>query len=324
MSSIIPNPHDRFFRASMSNPRVALQFVEKHIPLHIAAKIDKGSLQMMPGNFIEDLQEWKTDLLFKVTFQGTFGYIYLLVEHQRKSEQLMPLRMLEYVTKIIRMHLQENGEGPLPLVYPCVLYNGSEPYVHTTDVFELFQDPDFAREIFLKPFQLIDLTQLSDDDLKKESLLGIMEILLKHAFARDTISLIRKISDLLQQADKMQEVELLRESAEYVFQTTKDNLSKHAVLNEFKKHLSPPTQKNIMTLAEAFVEEGRQEGMQKSRQEERQKFRSLLIKQLKNRFPNQVTAHYLNLIQEADSDKLFYWCEKLITAMSVEEVFSCL
>ena len=314
MPSIIQNPHDRFFRASMSNPRVALQFIEKHIPPHIAAKIDKDSLQLMPGNFIEDLQEWKTDLLYKVTFEGTPGYIYLLIEHQRQSDRLMPLRMLEYMTKIVRMHLQKNKNSPLPIVYPCVLYNGSEPYPHATDLFKLFQDPGFAREIFLKPFQIIDLTQLSDDDLKKESLLGIMEMLLKYAFARDTVALIRNINDLLQHADKMREVELLRESAEYVFQTTKDNLSRHEVLNEFKRHLSPPTQKNIMTLAEAFVEEGRQEGRQEG-------MKKLLFKQLERRFPNQVTSNHLQLIEGADSDSLSLWGEKLMDASSIEEVF---
>lgn len=321
MTAIVQTPHDRFFRTSMSNPRVALQFIEKHIPVHIAAKIDKDSLQLMPGSFIEDLQEWKTDLLYKVTFQGTPGYVYLLIEHQRKPERLMPLRILEYVTKIIRTHLRENGNSSLPLVYPCVLYNGAEPYSYTTDLFELFQDSGLAREIFLKPFQLVDLTQLSDDDLKKESLLGLMEMLLKYAFARDTVSLIRKIRDLLQQADKMQEVELLRESAQYVFQTSKDDLSKHEVLNEFKKHLSPSTQENIMTLAEAFVEEGRQEGMQKGMQKERQKFRSLLLKQLEKRFPNKITSNHLQLLEEADSESLSLWGEKLIDATSIEEVF---
>lgn len=314
MSSVIQNPHDRFFRASMGNPRLAQQFIEKHIPPQIAEKIDAGSLQLIPGNFIEDLQEWKTDLLFTVNFQGAPGYIYLLIEHQRNPDQLMPLRMLEYAIKIIRTHLKKNGNVPLPLVYPCVLYNGFETYPHTTDLFELFQDPDFAREIFLKPFQLIDLTQFSDNDLKKESLLGIMEMLLKYAFARDTIALIKNISDLLQHADKMKEVELLRESAEYVFQTTKDNLSKHEVLNEFKRHLSPPTQKNIMTLAEAFVEEGRQEGRQEG-------VRKLLLKQLERRFPNQVTFNHLQLIEEADSESLSLWGEKLIDADSIEEIF---
>ena len=230
MASIIPNPHDRFFRAAMSNPRVARQFITKHIPLQIAAKIDDGSLQLMPGDFIEDLQEWKTDLLFKANFQGTPGYIYLLVEHQRRPERLMPLRMFEYACKIIRKHVEESREELLPFVYPVVFYNGSKPYPYTTDFFELFTDPGFARELLLKPFQLIDLTQFADDDLKKASLLGIIELLLKYAYARDTVSIIKNIGALLQQADKMKEFELLRESAEYVFQTRNDDLFKHEIL----------------------------------------------------------------------------------------------
>ena len=226
----------------------------------------------------------------------------------------MPLRMLEYVTKIIRKYLQENGDGPLPLVYPCVLYNGSRAYSYTTDLFDLFQNPEMARKIFLKPFQLIDLTQLADDDLKKESLLGIMEMLLKYVFVRDTISLVKGIADLLQQADQMKEVELLRESAQYVFQTSREELSRSEVLNEFKKHLSPLTQKNIMTLAEAWIEEGRQEGRQEGMQK-------LFLKQLRRRFPDQVTFNHLQLIEEADSDSLSLWGEKLIDADSIEEVF---
>ena len=148
-----------------------------------------------------------------------------------------------------------------------------------------------------------------------------MEMLLKYAFARDTIALIRNISDFLQQADRMKEVELLRESAQYVFQTRKDDLSRSEILNEFKRHLSSSTQKNIMTLAEAWIEEGRQEGLQKGLQEGLQKFRSLLLKQLTLRFPNQVTSNHLQLIEEADSDSLSLWIEKLIDASSIEEVF---
>ena len=125
--------------------------------------------------------------------------------------------------------------------------------------------------------------------------------------------MVKSIADLLQQAEKMKEFELLRESAQYVFQTRKDDFSKSEILNEFKRHLSPPTQKNIMTLAEAWIEEGRQEGLQK--------FRSLLVKQLERRFSNQITSNHLQLIEEADSESLSLWGEKLIDASSIEEVF---
>ena len=72
-----------------------------------------------------------------------------------------------------------------------------------------------------------------------------------------------------------------------------------------------------MTIAEAFVEEGRQEG----RQEECKKFCSLLRKQLERHFPNQITSNHLELIEEADSESLSLWIEKLIDAHCIEEVF---
>ncbi|MBX9578009.1 MAG: hypothetical protein K2W97_05995 [Chthoniobacterales bacterium] len=76
-----------------------------------------------------------------------------------------------------------------------------------------------------------------------------------------------------------------------------------------------------MTLTEAWIEEGRQEGLHKGLQEGLQKFRSLLVKQLERRFPNQVTSNHLQLIKEADSESLSLWGEKLIDASSIEEVF---
>ena len=215
--------------------------------------------------------------------------------------------------KIIRADLKEKkekGNGLLPLVYPCVFYNGSEPYSHTTDIFELFEDPALARKIFLQPFQLIDLTQVPDEDLKKQPLLGTIQLLLKHAFTRDIIAFVQSISDLLKQAEKLKEFEILHESAHYLFQTNKDGVLRYDILNEFKKHLSPSTQKNIMTIAEAFVEEGRQEGLRK-----------LLLRQIERRFPNQITSNQLQLIEQADSDDLALWGERLMDATSIAEIF---
>jgi hypothetical protein len=40
-------------------------------------------------------------------------------------------------------------------------------------------------------------------------------------------------------------------------------------------------------------------------------------------FPHYVTPHYLRLIENAESDQLFYWTERLATSSSIEEVFSC-
>lgn len=70
------------------------------------------------------------------------------------------------------------------------------------------------------------------------------------------------------------------------------------------------------------LQEGRQEGRQEGLQEGLQKFRASLDKQIRCRFPHEVTAEHLRLINDADSDTLSIWAERLIEAKSIDEVFS--
>ena len=49
---------------------------------------------------------------------------------------------------------------------------------------------------------------------------------------------------------------------------------------------------------------------------------SLLTKQLKRRFPHDVTEHYLHLLEEADSNTLSMWVENLMDAKKIDEVFA--
>lgn len=61
--------------------------------------------------------------------------------------------------------------------------------------------------------------------------------------------------------------------------------------------------------------EGRQEGRQEG-------IRMLLDKQIRRRFPNTVTAKHLHLINDADTNTLALWAEKLIEAATIDEVFT--
>ena len=234
---VVLTPHDLFFRKVMKNSLAAEEFIKTHFPPSIAAAIDPGSLELTDSSFIDkDFNEYRTDILYKALFKGIPGYIHLLIEHQRKADPLMPLRMLEYTTQICRRELAATGGHQLPLVYPCVIYNGEKPYCYTTDIFEMFQDPTLAREIFLKPFTLIDLPSIPDNDLKKKPLIGMLEMHLKYANTRDTFAFIKKIVDLLHQVEAMNQLDIILAGAYYLFQTNKNGISKDEILEEFKRH----------------------------------------------------------------------------------------
>ena len=328
-----PTPHDHFFRASITNPRVALEFLQRHLPSKISKLLDLDSLKLHSETFVdEELQKSIADALYSVNFQGKSGYVYFLIEHQSQAQLLMPLRLFEYFIKIFRMHLKKYKTNQLPLIYPFVIYNGEEAYRYTTDFFELFEDPKLAREMIFQPFDLIDLTQVDDNDLKKLPLIGMMEFFLKHARARDLLAESCKtfIKFFIEVAEARNEIELVT-TGYYYFLNTQEK--KETVFKIFNEVLSEKNKSKVMTIAQQLRQEGRQEGLQEGmtiaqqlrqegRQEGLQKFRSSLDKQLRRRFPHDVTARHLHFINEADSDMLSLWAEKLMDAESVEEVFA--
>jgi len=177
----------------------------------------------------------------------------------------------------------------------------------------------------LQPFGLTVLKDIKDDQLKKESLIGMVELLLKHASTRDMVSLINEVlGGILQTFEILNKPKLFYSSISYLFETQEGNMSKKEINEEFERLILPAnTKTKIMTIAESLKLEGHQEGHQEGLQEGLGQFRSLLVKQLKARFSNKVTPHYLNLIKEADSDKLTYLGERLMNAINIEEVFSC-
>lgn len=312
----------------MSMPDVAWRFIQRHIHSPIVAMIQPASLQLIHGTFIDGwFHESRTDILYKAKMivEEKESPVYFLIEHQRKVDPLMPLRMLRYTLSIIEMHLGKNKNDDYPLVYSSVLYNGKRPYSAENKFFKKFKHAELAREIFLNSFQLVDLTQIEDKKLKEDPILGMIEMLLKHIDTQDPVAFIKKIADLLPLVEATN-IDLLDAGAYYLFQANKEGASSNEILREFKRHLSPIAQKEIMTIAQAFIEEGRQVGFQTGRQEGRQEgrqdgFRSMLDKQIRRRFPHDVTAQHLHLINDADSKTLVAWGEKLIDAANIDAVF---
>lgn len=305
----------------MSDREVALAFIRRHLPSEVVGKMNLASLKLMSGTFIEeDLSESLTDVLYQVSVDGRASYIYTLIEHQRNPDPLMPLRILEYSCSIFRAHMKETRSTKLPLIYPIVLFNGRKNYTQITSLYDMFEDPQVARSTFPHSFQFIDLNKIGDEELQREPLLGVVEIFLKHAYTRDILSLIqnetaKSLEDLLTRNKS----ELFKLLVHYLFYTQAGEYSKQELVNLLQSHLTPPVHMKIKTIADALIEEGMEQG----RQEELCRFQSLFITQLKSRFPRKITSQYLNRIEQAESDQLFYWIERLATSSSIEEVFSC-
>jgi predicted transposase/invertase (TIGR01784 family) len=256
----------------MSDLAVAQSFFEAHLPIKFKKSIDWKTLQLCPGTFVDkQLQERYTDILYKVQLNKETGYLYVLVEHQSNPDELMAFRLLEYQVKIWRQYLKQT-KGPckkLPLILPMIYYSGKhKPYSYSTDLMDCFLNPKVARENLFKPYHLIDLTQISDDELKKHSLVAGLELIQKHIRDRDLSALMQK---MLQEGLL---VRIINHAGDY-YEVLLNYVAAHSDLKEYeaffdeteKLILEPERRKKMMTLAKRLEKKGRLEGKQEGKQE---------------------------------------------------------
>lgn len=177
----------------------------------------------------------------------------------------MPFRILQYICRIMNYHLHHLKKECLPIVYPIVFYHGEVEYSYSTDLYDLFEDTDLAKEIFLQPFKLVDVGKISDKEIKQQQWSGVMEFIFKHIFARDFLSYLLEIMPHLHKMTNDDGSELVETVLNY-------SLNKAQHLDKFDFFQTIKSQswidgEKIMTIAEILKKEGRQEGRQKGRQE---------------------------------------------------------
>jgi predicted transposase/invertase (TIGR01784 family) len=193
------NPHDKFWRKMLAHPGVNKEFFAQHLPDHIKNNIDFNSIKPLPNSFVDDeLQQQITDLLYSTTFNNKPGFIYLLIEHQSTPDKLMPFRLLKYMVAIMDSYLEKHKETELPIVYPMIFYTGYKPYNYSTDIFDLFgEHKNLALDIFLKPYPLINLLQIPEEQYKNFMLYGSLARITRHIYEDDlTIYIKNRYHDL--------------------------------------------------------------------------------------------------------------------------------
>lgn len=259
-TEIVTNPHDQFFRESMKDKRVAKEFLKINLPAEICALIDFDELILQPRSQSNAVRrESIVDVLFKTRIVGREAYIYLLLEHQSTPDPFMSLRVIEYTINAIREYLKQHRTKTIPLIYPLVVYHGT-PYQFKTDIRDLVDAPrELVDKFFLKPFQLLDLNQVSDETLKQSMWSGIMEFTLKHIFERDMLPFIQEIAPMLQEIVHRGGRDFTGIVLQYVLESAELS-SDQEFFNLINTQISDEEGEKIMSLAEKLRLEGEIKG----------------------------------------------------------------
>lgn len=261
---VIDKPHDKLFRYALENLNVAKEFLLAYLPDDVLSMIDVNTIAFKATNFIsEAYKEKETDVLYSVQTKKGIGYIYLLIEHQTKFDQLMPVRLSTYTNLVINKHLANtNNKLPVPPVYTAVVYTGVLPKRVNTDYYSLFgHNADLMREWSTSPYPIIHLPNAELKDLDDKPCAKLLTLVYKGPAPDRFVEFANEVVGLMKRLDEQTWHGFLHFVIIYLMNKIGQNAEEGAVLVEkISQHLSQQLRGDTVTIAESFRQEGRQEG----------------------------------------------------------------
>ncbi|HFW3088929.1 TPA: Rpn family recombination-promoting nuclease/putative transposase [Salmonella enterica subsp. enterica serovar Reading] len=261
--------HDPLFKLFLREPATAKDFLEAHLPEDIRSLVHLDTLRLEPGSYVdEELKELHSDILYSVKMaQGEQCLLYCVVEHQSTEDELMAWRMTKYTIRAMDDHLKK-GYRTLPVVVPLLFYHGEiRPYPYSMDWLDCFEQPELARRVLSKPWPLIDVSVLDDDDIKTHRRMALLEMVQRDIRLRDGRELLGRLVQLIQTGLNS------REQVEAVLRYTILNGMAGEDIRPYLNQLSgeiPEYEEVMGTIAQQLEEQGIQKGIQQGIQQERQ------------------------------------------------------
>jgi len=191
-------PHDAIFRQFLTQPDIARDFMEIHLPAELRAICDLSTLQLDSGSFVEeDLKPFYSDVLYSLKTTAGDGYVYVLIEHQSTPDKHMGFRLMRYAVAAMQRHL-DKGNKKLPLVIPVLFYAGKRsPYPYSTNWLNEFEDPELATRLYTGELPLVDVTVIPDDELMEHRSMAALTLLQKHIRQRDLAEQLDSLTNIL-------------------------------------------------------------------------------------------------------------------------------
>lgn len=309
----VRNAHDRIFQTSMSDIRVARDFFENHLPAEIKQYVNLETLAILPTTYIDPkLAELRSDILYSVEIANTLGYIHLACEHQSSVDTLMPLRDLEYRLGIWRNHIKKTQTEKLPLILTFVFYNGESKYYGPRDLRAMMIGPEYLIDLMHnQPLRIIDVNDISDGALREQTWFGILGYFMKHVRQRDLHLILNRAWDWMNEVYSKNASDYIKSLLNYALEKGDIDQIHHFIIDFEKKSLE--CNGGIMSAAEKIREYGKNEGRTEG-------LYHVLVKMLKLKFGS-IPASYLNILGTANYKTMAHWCEKVIVADTLEDVF---
>jgi predicted transposase/invertase (TIGR01784 family) len=260
----LKSAHDSFFQAMMERIEVARSFLQAHMAhmeKELIQAIDLNTLQIADSvRRAPNKKPTYTDITYHALTKSG-GHVYFHLEQERGIDPRIVERILQYNARLYAKH-RNQGHDKLPLVLNLVVYNGlQEDYPYHQDISQYYQEPQLARLLIGKTFQLVNLTQEQDEQLLTHGASGLMEILLKRASLANFTEWMKANKKLLRE---LPVDPYLNIGVDYALSVGKGKAEE--IIDSFIL-VYPQLKEIIMTAARQLEKRGIQQGIQQGMQE---------------------------------------------------------
>jgi predicted transposase/invertase (TIGR01784 family) len=335
------SPHDALFRSVLGQPEHARGVLRTIVPAKVGEAIDWSKLTLRPGSFVDVGQSPRhTDLLYSSSWRtGSEVQLYLLFEHQSTppSEGLMAHRLFRYMGRIWDQWRKDHPNARrLPTILPIVLYHGEAPWPEPRSFDALLDVPEEARpaiEPHLVRFEYLlhDLSVISDEELRagamRTALAKLVSMCFKHARSgAGLLSVLERWMDVAREVARAPNgLEALAQVIRYILEVNEE-IEEHALQALLDREIGSEAKDTVMTVAQRYIEQGRQQGIEQGRQQAidqvRQRVQGLLLRMLRKRFGDAVDAHVEERIAKASLEEVEAWSEQVLSATTLDAVFA--
>ncbi|HZK43390.1 MAG TPA: Rpn family recombination-promoting nuclease/putative transposase [Syntrophomonadaceae bacterium] len=272
---IITQPHDKFFKETLSDLETTKDFLQNYLPSEILSLINLDTLKTEKDTFIdEDLTENFSDLLFKANINNQESFIYFLFEHKSYISNQTPLQLLKYMIKIWETKINKEKSDKLPLIIPIVIYHGAKRWQIDEKFIKMIEGieelpGEIIKHIPQYEYILYDLSPYGDEEIKGNTKLKIFLDILKAIFGQDQEEILEVIKKAIIASEKLERqtkgIEYFETYIRYIM-NVRDDLTFEDIYQAVKD-ISLEGSEDIMTIAEKLIKEG----MEKGRAEEKRK-----------------------------------------------------
>ena len=337
MSPDVPNPHDRFFRQVWSHTEITADFLANYLPPSVAAMLDLGSLHLEPDRYVDErLSDQRSDLLYSVALAGGGrGFVYVLFEHKSYADPHVAVQLLRYMGAIWDQYLKgEDASGGgirrLPLIIPLVFYHGADRWEPRRLGTLMASVPEALGE-YVPDFEFVvsDFSAPGSPEFRGGPLLrALLQVFhtLPGGNLREELERIMLLWKGLTEEPIGRG--LFRAVLEYFFRVD-DSVTVDEVSEAARTAISAREGEEAMTIAERLQQQGEKIGQKRGEKigEKRgeklgiQKGQTaLLLRLLTTRF-GELPHGYQQRLEQADSETLLTWSERILTAKTIDDVF---